>query len=185
MTFIAPWAQGNRGSFWRAGAPDVGVGLPGHMHDPDYTGQLLKMEIRIRDSQGNFVAASKIEIWHADQNGHYDESGYNYRRIWHVGGVHAAIDVTTALPGIVIFNGQPKYRHVHLEVTPPQPYRGGTNNISDWRGEILLQLPPWTDAPPPTPDSRQIGQLGGPNNIGFGGRPWYLLKKTIIVDYPQ
>ena len=50
MTYYQPWAQGERGPFWQAGVPDAGSGLPGYMYDSSYTGDLLKMELRVRDS---------------------------------------------------------------------------------------------------------------------------------------
>ena len=184
MTYHQPWAQGSLGIFWLPGAPDAGDGLPGYMMDPAFPGPLLKMELRIIDSQGNNAYGSTIEVWHADENGHYDPSGYTYRRLWHTAGIHAEIDVATALPGIVVYNGQPVYRHIHLQVEPPQPYRGAYNNIADWRGEIRLQLPPWTDPVPPLDDPREVVKLAGPYTAGFGGRTWYLLEATIVLDYP-
>jgi len=183
MAYHQPWAQGERGPFWRRGAPKGGNGLPGSMYESDYRGELLKMELRVIDSAGNNVYGGEIDVWHADENGHYDDTGYKYRRLWQVGGTHAEIDVTTALPGIVTYNGRRLYRHVHLEVLPPQPYRGRTHNIAGWLGEILLQLPPWNDTPPQQPDPRTIAQLSGPYTQGLGTRSWYLLKKTIVLEY--
>src|SRR5947208_3367909 len=118
MTADHAWAQGSLGPFYKGGAPDLGDGLPGYMFKPSFSGDLLKLEIEIIDTLGHYVYGTKVEIWHCDENGVYDNTGYKYRAIWHTSGLHAGIDVTTALPGTATFNGQKIYRHVHLLITP-------------------------------------------------------------------
>jgi len=186
-----PWVQGTAGPFYRPNAPFDAQSLPGAMYDSatlSANAELLNIRIRIATSGATpwQVFGARVEIWHADEDGHYDDVGYAYRRTFPTSGLYAAIDVTTLLPGILHFNGSPVYRHVHLQVTPPQPFRGGFNNISDWRGEIKLVLPPWTDPPVPSPeDPRTLAQLSGPNTVGHGGRTWFGLQKTIYLDFPD
>jgi len=182
MAFQEPWAQGELGPFWRRGAPKGGNGLPGNMYESGYQGNLLRMRLRVIDSAGSNVYGGEIDIWHADENGHYDDTGYRYRRLWQVAGTHAEVDIVTAFPGIVNYQGRLLYRHVHLYVRPPQRSGNRTRHVISWAGEILLQLPPWNDAPPPQADPRTIAQLSGPHTEGLGTRTWYLLQKTIVLE---
>jgi protocatechuate 3,4-dioxygenase beta subunit len=181
MAFQEPWAQGERGPFWRHGAPKGGVGLPGSMTESSYRGDLLRMMFRVIDSAGYNVYGCEIDIWHADENGIYDDTGFRYRRLWQAGGTHADVDIVTALPGIVNYQGRLLYRHVHLDVRPP---RSGnvTRHVLSWAGEILLQLPPWNDTPPRQADPRTIAQISGPYTEGLGTRTWYRLSKTIVLE---
>ena len=185
MPEFTAWTQGALGPFFKAGAPDKGDGLPGYMFDSNYKGDLLKLEINVRDTSGAYVHGSTIEIWHCDENGVYDETGYKYRVIWHTAGTHAGIDVTTAFPGIATYNGKQIYRHVHMIVTPPLPKPGVEAHIVDLRCELELMLPPWTDTLAEiglVDDARNTIRLGGPNTGGFGTQKWYLAKTTIILD---
>lgn len=177
------WAQGSLGPFYKSGAPDKGHGLPGSMVVLGYPGDLLKLEIEIVDTLGHYVYGSTVEIWHSDEKGVYDMTGYKYRAIWHTGGTHAGIDVVTALPGVVTFDGRKIYRHVHLLITPPDP-GPASRHIEDLRTELKLVLPPWTDTPAdigPVEDQRQIRYLGGPYHQGFGSNQWYLAKARIVL----
>src|SRR5262249_32765134 len=146
----------------------------GFMVDPTYPGPLLNINIQLIDRRSYYLTGSNIEIWHADADGHYDASGWNYRGRWQVAGPHGAIDVTTALPGILAYNASPRYRHIHLLVQPvgggpaAGPFHGETGVIEDWKGEILLQLPPWTDPGPVAEDPRSVARLAGPYTHGFG-----------------
>lgn len=181
MSIYHAWAQGDIGPFHKSGAPDKGNGLPGSMVDPSYPGDLLKLEIEIIDTLGHYVYGSTIEIWHCDENGIYDETGFKYRAIWHTSGLHAGIDVVTALPGITSFHGNRLYRHAHLIVTPPEP---AARHVVDLRTELKLMLPPWIDTPAdigPIADPREITYLAGPYNRGFGANQWYIARARIVL----
>jgi hypothetical protein len=179
------WNQGDLGPFYLSGAPDGGDSLPGFMFDSSFPGPLLNMKIRVTDTRDHYLTGSNIEIWHADEKGHFDTSNqFKYRRKWNVLGLHGEIDVTTALPGITTYNNRHLSQRIYLQVEPPKA--GATvGHVTDWRGHIDLVLPPWTNQPSPAPqgDPRSIANLGGPNTSGFGGRTWYGLNIAVVLEY--
>jgi hypothetical protein len=177
-----PWIQGRLGPMYRPGAPHMGSGLRGvPMYDrATYRGDLLNIEIKISTSLDVWAYGSTIEMWHADENGEYDEVGFRYRAIWDTAGRHAKINIDTALPGITIWQGRPIYRHINLLVTP-RPNTPGRLQIADWRGEILLQLPGATP-PERVVEPRAVCKLNGPYTHGMRPYTWYQLSKTICLE---
>jgi hypothetical protein len=186
MVELVAWTNTGEGPFYVPGAPDKGDGLGASMVDPSYTGDLLKLEINVRDQTDAYVYGSTIEMWHCDENGVYDMEGYKYRAVWHTAGIHAGIDVVTALPGIATYQGKQIYRHVHLRIKPPASAQVAAEfpYILNFTGEIELMLPPWTDDPDKIEsqdDKRNIIRLAGPEIGGFGTQKWYLAKATVIL----
>ena len=82
---------------------------------PGTSGPIFELEGQVLTRSCRPIAGTLLDLWHADENGDYDDSGYRYR-----GHIHSdaagRYRFHTILPGL--YPG--RTRHYHLKVQAPQ-----------------------------------------------------------------
>jgi protocatechuate 3,4-dioxygenase beta subunit len=126
-------ASNLEGPFFKAGAPVRSILVT--ESDP---GERLVLSGYVRDRACAPVVGARIEIWHADARGAYDNEGHHFRGVLETD-ASGAFRVQTVLPGRYL-NG-PKYRpaHIHAKVhvtgravlTTQLYFEGDPENLGD------------------------------------------------------
>ncbi len=104
------------GPFYRAGAPSCSERHgPGHcvLATPYTEGSLVTIEGRVLDRKCRALPGARIEIWHADHGGAYDNEGFAHRGRLETGAA-GEYRVDTIIPGRYL-NGE-TYRPAHIHV---------------------------------------------------------------------
>lgn len=120
-TLLAYWEEGHKvalkptahevlGPFYKKGAPEhLDMRIAGEKGFP------LRIQGKVVNAHGEKISGAIVELWHADQEGRYDVTGYRYRSKINVkdAGEYA---VETFMPGH--YNDRPA-QHVHYMITAP------------------------------------------------------------------
>jgi len=78
------------------------------------TGEPLLVQGRVLDGQCRPLAHARLDFWHADAEGEYDNAGYRLRG-YQFADAQGRYRLETILPGL--YPG--RTRHIHVKVTPP------------------------------------------------------------------
>lgn len=105
----APTPEDIEGPFYKAGAP-----ARTSLVEPASKAELLALSGVVRSTDCKPLAGVRLDFWHADADGGYDNSGYRYR-------------------GVVTTDAEGRYR---LETNLPPPYSGRPRHI-----HVMLQRP--------------------------------------------
>jgi protocatechuate 3,4-dioxygenase beta subunit len=84
------------------------------LRDPGIRGEPLLVMGRVLDGQCRPVRNAKVDVWHADADGAYDNDGYRLRG-YQLTDAEGRFRVQTILPGV--YTG--RTRHIHVKITPP------------------------------------------------------------------
>lgn len=106
----SPTEDNIEGPFFKPGAPSRAV-----LADASTPGEKLTLSGRVLSRKCAPIAGAKIEIWHADHEGAYDNGGFSFRARLACDD-HGAFALETIIPGRYL-NGE-RYRpaHLHLKV---------------------------------------------------------------------
>ena len=83
----------------------VEAGIPGHP---------LTVVGRVVDTQCRPISGARVDVWHADADGEYDNQGFRLRG-YQVTDADGRYEVNTVQPGL--YPG--RTRHIHVKITPP------------------------------------------------------------------
>ena len=98
------------GPFYKREAPNTSV-----LRAPNDPGMPLAISGVVYDTRGDVVPDAKLEIWHTDYLGHYDNEGYRYRAVLNPG-TKASYAIDSVMPG---HYPDRVCQHVHYLVTAP------------------------------------------------------------------
>jgi protocatechuate 3,4-dioxygenase beta subunit len=104
------------GPFYTAGAPVISNNQLAGTSEPG-TRLILSGQVRNLDCS-LVIANASIDIWHANDAGQYDTSGYNLRGITFSNGQGFYL-FETILPGKYLNGSKYRPRHIHVKITPP------------------------------------------------------------------
>lgn len=105
-----------QGPFYKSNAPIVSNNLLVPEGEP---GTRLIISGMVRDLDcSKVIPNTEIDIWHAKDNGQYDNNGYNCRgkALSNAQGLYI---FETILPGKYLNGSQYRPRHIHFKITPP------------------------------------------------------------------
>ncbi len=105
-----------QGPFYTANAPHVTNGQLAGPSEPG-TRLILSGQVKTLDCSA-VVPGTVIEIWHANDAGAYDNSGFNLRGIV-ASNTQGFYSFETILPGKYLNGGTYRPRHIHFKITPP------------------------------------------------------------------
>lgn len=77
------------------------------------TGEKIMLTGYVFDTNCKPLANARVDVWQADANGNYDNSGYNFRG-YTLTDATGKYEVETVIPGL--YPG--RTRHIHVKVTP-------------------------------------------------------------------
>lgn len=101
------------GPFYRAGAPDKSV----LVEDGD-PGVRLSVSGKVLAVDCSVLAGALLDVWHADDAGAYDQTGYHFRGKLTAGG-DGSYRFDTIIPGRYLNGAQYRPSHIHLKVSAP------------------------------------------------------------------
>ena len=103
-----PWCE--LGPFYKREAPHSSM-----LRAPGDAGMPLTLSGVVYDTRGETVPDAKLEIWQADNDGHYDVDGYRFRALLEPG-PKGAYAIESVIPG---HYPDRVCQHVHYLVTAP------------------------------------------------------------------
>ena len=105
-----------QGPFYKSNAPEI---INNQLASQGETGTRLILSgvVQTLDCTAA-IANAKIDIWHADNFGAYDNSGYNLRGVTYSNSQGFYL-VETILPGKYLNGSSYRPRHIHFKITPP------------------------------------------------------------------
>jgi len=103
-----PWCE--LGPFYKREAPHSSM-----LRAPGDAGMPLTLSGVVYDTRGETVPNAKLEIWQADNDGHYDVDGYRFRALLEPG-PKGAYAIESVIPG---HYPDRVCQHVHYLVTAP------------------------------------------------------------------
>lgn len=87
--------------------------------DPNEPGERLIISGQVRTLDcSELIANAAIDLWHANDDGQYDNQGFNLRGVTHSNNQGFYL-VETILPGHYPNGGSFRPSHIHVKVTPP------------------------------------------------------------------
>ena len=104
-----PTPADQEGPFYKAGAP-----ARANLLEPGSKAVRLTLTGVVRDAGCRPVSGARVDVWHADEKGDYDNRGYRYRGVV-TSDAEGRYRVDTLLPPPYV--GRP--RHVHVKVSRP------------------------------------------------------------------
>lgn len=90
------------------------------------------------------IPSSKLDVWHADSQGVYDEQGYNYRGVFHADAM-GNYAMETILPGKYLNGSYYRPRHIHFKIQG-----GGSNELTTqlyFEGDTSIPDDQWASDP--------------------------------------
>jgi len=103
------------GPYYTANAPLINNGL---LANNSEVGTKIKISGKIKNIDcSEIIANAKIEIWHADNDGNYDNSGFNLRGII-FSDENGFYEFETIMPGKYLNGSNYRPSHIHFKVTP-------------------------------------------------------------------
>ncbi len=145
-------ADNIEGPFFRAGAPRRAV-----LADATTKGTKLTLSGRVLDARCRPIPEARIEIWHADHAGAYDNDGFGFRATVDCD-EHGAYALQSIIPGRYLNGDRYRPAHLHLKLSAPKarplttqlyfagdPYNAGDPFI---RKSLIMSLSdtPWGKA---------------------------------------
>ncbi len=107
--FQAPTEEVGPGPFYKAGAPERHS-----LREPGMAGEPLRVTGKVLNTRGRALEGARVEMWHVDARGEYDNAGYRLR-----GQVRCSANgeywFETMAP--VAYGG--RCAHIHVRVTAP------------------------------------------------------------------
>jgi protocatechuate 3,4-dioxygenase beta subunit len=97
-----PTPEDIEGPFYKSGAP-----ARANLVEPGSKAALMVLSGKVLSAKCQPLANTKLDFWHADDKGEYDNAGYRYR-------------------GTVVTDAQGRYR---LETNQPPPYSGRPRHV--------------------------------------------------------
>ncbi|HYF04012.1 MAG TPA: T9SS type A sorting domain-containing protein [Patescibacteria group bacterium] len=104
------------GPFYKANPPLI-VGNKITRDGEPGTPLFISGVVRNLDCSG-VIPNTKIDIWHANDAGQYDNEGYNLRGVTY-SNAQGFYQFETILPGKYLNGSQYRPRHIHFKITPP------------------------------------------------------------------
>lgn len=105
-----------QGPFYTADAPDL---VGGQLAEVTEQGQRTIISGRIFDLDcAEYIPNTKIDIWHANDAGDYDNNGYNLRGVVH-SNEQGFYMFETVKPGKYLNGANFRPSHIHFKITPP------------------------------------------------------------------
>ena len=105
-----------QGPFYTAGAPDI---LNNELAAQNEAGTRLILSGAVRTLDCSlYIANAHIDVWHANDAGAYDNSGFNLRGVTY-SNAQGFYLFETVLPGKYLNGSQYRPRHIHFRITPP------------------------------------------------------------------
>ena len=97
------------GPFYKASPPQRS-----DLREPNTRGETLLLTGRVVDAQGQPIANAKVDIWHDDETGKYDNTGYKYRG-YVLTDANGDYNMTTITPAL--YPG--RTWHIHVKIIQP------------------------------------------------------------------
>ena len=145
------------GPFFSEGAPETSSIIP-----EDYDGARLFLSGKLSSTDCEAISNAVIDFWQADENGDYDNVGFNFRgKI--ITDENGNYNLETIIPGKYLNGSQYRPSHIHLKVLA-EGYDELVTQIY-FQGDESISADPWAGAPSAT--NRII-----PINAGFAG-DWF------------
>lgn len=124
-----------QGPFYTENPPIKDDGL---IASPDEAGQRIRISGRITNLDcTEILAGTIVDVWHANDEGQYDNQGYNLRGKV-IANEQGFYMFETILPGKYLNGSQYRPSHIHFKITPPayptlttQLYFEGDTSIAD------------------------------------------------------
>lgn len=104
-----PTPADQEGPFYKAGAP-----ARSNLLEPGSAAGKLVLSGVVRDAGCRPVPGARLDVWHADEKGQYDNRGYRYRGVV-TADAEGRYRIETLVPPPYV--GRP--RHLHLKVSRP------------------------------------------------------------------
>jgi protocatechuate 3,4-dioxygenase beta subunit len=105
-----------QGPFYSANAPDISNNILAPTTEPG-TRIILSGVVQTLDCTKH-IANTKLDIWHANDAGEYDNSGYKLRGVTY-SNAQGFYTLETILPGKYLNGSAYRPRHIHFKITPP------------------------------------------------------------------
>lgn len=105
-----------QGPFYTANAPKISNNKLAGDAEPG-TRLILSGIVQTLDCTKH-IADTKIDIWHANEAGEYDNDGYNLRGVTY-SNAQGFYTIETILPGKYLNGSRYRPRHIHFKITPP------------------------------------------------------------------
>ena len=127
------------GPYFSEGAPQTNSIVP-----EDYEGEFLFLNGKLSTTNCEVgIASAVLDFWQADENGDYDNSGFNFR-----GKVLTDDDgnyaLETIVPGKYLNGSQYRPSHIHLKVQA-EGYEDLVTQIY-FEGDVSIQADPWASS---------------------------------------
>jgi len=105
-----------QGPFYTANAPDL---VNNQLAEVSEEGERLVLSGRVLNlGCTEFIENTKLDIWHANHAGEYDNSGYNLRGVTYTNSQGFYV-FETILPGKYLNGSTFRPSHIHIKITPP------------------------------------------------------------------
>lgn len=145
------------GPFFSEGAPETSSIIP-----EDYDGVRLFLSGKLSSTDCEAISNAVIDFWQADENGDYDNVGFNFRgKI--ITDENGNYNLETIIPGKYLNGSQYRPSHIHLKVLA-EGYDELVTQIY-FQGDESISADPWAGAPSATNRIISI-------NAGFAG-DWF------------
>jgi protocatechuate 3,4-dioxygenase beta subunit len=106
----APTPEQIEGPYFRGGAPEKMSFL-----EPGVEGEILALSGRVITTEGAPVEDARIDFWHADERGEYDDEGFRYR-----GHQITPADGSYSLETIIPGSYAGRTPHLHVKIMTPR-----------------------------------------------------------------
>ncbi len=104
-----------QGPFYTANPPEINNNKLASDTEPG-TRLILSGVVQTLDCTKN-IPNTKIDIWHANEAGEYDNNGYNLRGVTY-SNAQGFYNIETILPGKYLNGSKYRPRHIHFKITP-------------------------------------------------------------------
>lgn len=105
-----------QGPFYTEGPPDM---IDNQLAEENEPGQRLIISGRVMNEDcTEFLSDTKVDVWHANDAGQYDNSGFNLRGVTYANSQGFYV-FETILPGKYLNGNSFRPRHIHFKITPP------------------------------------------------------------------
>ena len=162
-----PTTEDILGPYFSEGAPQTNSIVP-----EDYEGEFLFLNGKLSTTNCEVgIASAVLDFWQADENGDYDNSGFNFR-----GKVLTDDDgnyaLETIVPGKYLNGSQYRPSHIHLKVQA-EGYEDLVTQIY-FEGDVSIQADPWANS------TSAVNRII-PLNSGFAG-DWFGTFDIVITN---
>jgi len=177
---LNPTGEDILGPYYRAGAPERSDVHPGA------DGDRLSLDFVVRNSRGEAVPNTKVEVWMSDEHGDYDNDSEGFHgRGWQTTREAGQVGFQSLRPGNYAIPGEIRPAHIHVKLEAPghkplvtqlyfkdDPY----NHTDNWyEPERELYVNPH--------EPEKIAQSSGPIQLGSGTTTVELEKVPRKMSY--